>query len=71
MVFLQAGATVEAWRIYTRQSAVLTVSAIVARGAQAVITILHIRATAAIPAGIAVTLADLMFAVNAGEARFA
>lgn len=29
------------------------------------------RATTAVPTGIAVTLADLMFAVNAGKARFA
>lgn len=29
------------------------------------------RATTAIPTGIAVTLADLMFAVNTGKARFA
>lgn len=71
LILFQACATVEAWRIYTCQSAVLTVSAIVARGAQAVITVLHIRATATVPTGIAVALADLVFAVDAGEAGFA
>lgn len=42
LFFFQACAAVKARRIYTRQSAVLTVSAVVARGAQAVITVLHI-----------------------------
>lgn len=71
LFFFQACATIKAWRIDTRQSAVLTVSSIVARGAEAVITILQIRATTTVPTGIAVTLADLMFAVNTGKARFA